>query len=500
MHRAALILLAALVSGPASAAQPEPIDDLQRLFIEDTVALIHPPSAEAGLRAKALMAAAARVRARSDFAQMRRLLAEARVVLAGGTWDADAQYLAALAPQPRHVVFDPTQPNEVRVALSYPAKPAAPAEVQPVYRAHAAAAGSAPVEYDRAADLPDGAYDLVLRVTRGGTTIGTSGSVRVFARRGVADDLARIAGRSSRLKLSPALAASLAWPGNLAATLDDRSRQAADFDWPAMLGRTEALLAEAEAGRNPLASAKGLQERHYASKVSHRIEPYKLFIPEAWDGKTALPLVVMLHGSNGDHNRPFASGRAVDQARARGWAVLAPMGYSPNSGWGNHMPVVLANGTMPEPRPSTIAGKVLPRNGVSPEPAEMDVLDALADVQAHYPIDKRRIYLAGNSMGGEGTWYLGERHPRLWAAIAPGAGAIDPAGYPYRRLGKLPVMAVHGDADPIISFAASADMISRLNKAGGKGELLRVSGGGHSSFDTVLPQIFDFFAKQERTP
>jgi pimeloyl-ACP methyl ester carboxylesterase len=178
--------------------------------------------------------------------------------------------------------------------------------------------------------------------------------------------------------------------------------------------------------------------------------------------------------------------------------VLAPMGYSPNGGWGNHLPVVLANGTMPAPRPSTIAGVVLPRDGVDPEPAEADVYDAIAAVRTAYPIDPRRIYLAGNSMGGEGTWHLAQRRPDLWAAAAPGAGAIAPTAYPYARLGKLPVLAVHGDKDDIISYAASAEMIERLNRAGGNGTLLTVPGGGHRSFEDVLDQVFAFFVSHAR--
>lgn len=510
MRTSTLIALALLSAAfRAQARQPEPIDDLQWLFIEDTVALIKPPSSGAGEQARQLMALAGKSRAVGDLGQMRAYLAQARVILAGGTWDKDAAFAHSLALFAKHRVIDPNEPFLVTVRQWYAAgSPAKRLEMRLGFRRNGSAEviwreraesdfadlfRSGYVMFPSPRDLPDGSYDLVLEARDGERVIGQAAHA-VWIVKNLRRDLAEIARRKAGLNSGRELSASLEWPANFAKTLDNRSRQPIDVDWRALLDRTLALAAEAEQGKDPRAFARGSHERHYASAVSHRIEPYRLFVPEQWDGKARLPLVVLLHGSNSNHNRPFASGKAAELARARGWAVMAPMGYSPNSGWGNHLPVVLANGTMPAPRPSTIAGVVQRKDGVDPEPAEADVLDALKAVRAAYPIDGSRIYLAGNSMGGEGTWHLAARHPGLWAAVAPGAGAIDPARFPYARLGSLPVLGVHGDSDEIISFAATKDMVERLNRAGGKGRMLAVPGAGHRAFDTVLDQIFDFFA------
>ncbi|MFM6933233.1 MAG: dienelactone hydrolase family protein [Novosphingobium sp.] len=513
--RAATLIAFALLSAalPVQAHQPDPIDDLQWLFIEDTVALIKPPSEGAGEQARQLMALAAKSREVGDQGQMRAYLAQARVILADGTWDEDAAFAHSLALFAKHRVIDPDEPFHVIARQWYVAATSAKrlelhvgfrrkGSTDIIWRMRAEPASAdlyhAGLQIPASPrDLPDGAYDLLIEARDGDRVIGQA-THAVWIVKHLRRDLAEIARRKTALKLGCDLAASLEWPANLARTLDDRSRQPIDVDWRALLDRTLALAAKAQAGTDPLRLARGSHERHYASAVSHRIEPYRLFVPEQWDGKVSLPLVVLLHGSNSDHNRPFASGKAVELARARGWAVMAPMGYSPNSGWGNHLPVVLANGTMPAPRPSTIAGVVQRKNGVDPEPAEADVLDALKAVRTAYPIDASRIYLAGNSMGGEGTWHLAARHPQLWAAIAPGAGAIDPPRFPYASLGRLPVLGVHGDADEIISFAATEDMIERLNRADGKGQMLAVPGAGHRAFDTVLDQIFDFFASHSK--
>ncbi|MFM5908523.1 MAG: dienelactone hydrolase family protein [Novosphingobium sp.] len=510
MRFAALTALLLALNAPALAAGPEPIDDLQRLFIEDTVALIQPPGADAGSRARALMDEAGAARASGDLSAMRRKLAEARVILGKGEWNADTALLHSLAIRPDRIVADPSRDLTVDVAQRFRAElPGGELRLtlglrgrgkpEIDWRVRVSKVSSDMIDSPVRLHLPltglaDGAHDLVLRASEGERELGVT-TLGLWIVAGLDRDLATLATAQAGRRRSRPVAMALAWPENLARTMNTRMRQPLEVDWRALLDRTLAL---AGSDDTAFARARGVLERFYPNSASHRIEPYRLFIPESWDGKSALPLVVLLHGSNADHTRTFASGKAVEAARKRGWALLSPMGYSPNSGWGNHLPVVLANGTMPAPRPSTINGVVLPRDGVTPEPAEVDVFEALADVQANYPVDPRRIYLAGNSMGGEGTWHLARKLPSLWAAVAPGAGAIDPAHYPYQRLGKLPVLAVHGDADAIISFAASAEMVDRLNRAGGKGELLRVAGGGHSSFDPSLDRIFDFFAKHSR--
>src|SRR5581483_11797950 len=45
-------------------------------------------------------------------------------------------------------------------------------------------------------------------------------------------------------------------------------------------------------------------------------------------------------------------------------------------------------------------------------PAQLDIAEkALDDVLEHFPVDRRRIYLTGISMGGFASWALALRHP-----------------------------------------------------------------------------------------
>jgi pimeloyl-ACP methyl ester carboxylesterase len=51
-----------------------------------------------------------------------------------------------------------------------------------------------------------------------------------------------------------------------------------------------------------------------------------------------------------------------------------------------------------------------------------DALEVLTQARERFSIDTNRVWLAGHSMGGHGTWSVGLHHPDRFAAIAPSAG------------------------------------------------------------------------------
>ena len=69
------------------------------------------------------------------------------------------------------------------------------------------------------------------------------------------------------------------------------------------------------------------------------------------------------------------------------------------------------------------------------------------------PVDTRRIYLTGLSMGGYGTWDLATRHPDWFAAAAPLCGGGDERQV--KRLVGLPVWAFHGEKDRAVPVERS---------------------------------------------
>ncbi len=88
-------------------------------------------------------------------------------------------------------------------------------------------------------------------------------------------------------------------------------------------------------------------------------------------------------------------------------------------------------------------------------------LDLLLDyVKNHYPVDEKRIYLTGLSMGGFGTWAWAAEKPETFAAIAPICGGGNPLNA--KRLSKLPIWVFHGDKDKVVPITLSQLMVTAL--------------------------------------
>lgn len=125
--------------------------------------------------------------------------------------------------------------------------------------------------------------------------------------------------------------------------------------------------------------------------------------------------------------------------------------------------------------------------------AEIDVFEVWRDVATHYDIDPERVYLTGMSMGGYGTWRLGQLYPDLFARAISWAGpptpyAIWPAPVPVtypqqnppmcprdeKRCGltlfdlmgnasNLPYLVIHGGADELVPFTGIEEWMSRAS-------------------------------------
>ena len=109
------------------------------------------------------------------------------------------------------------------------------------------------------------------------------------------------------------------------------------------------------------------------------------------------------------------------------------------------------------------------------------LIELLKKTMAERPIDPRRVYVAGVSMGGYGTWDLVQRFPDLFAAAMPccGGGDVQLA----ERLKGVPIWAFHGDRDGIVPFVRSRLMSAAIWRAGGNLRYTEFRGVGHNSWN-----------------
>lgn len=226
--------------------------------------------------------------------------------------------------------------------------------------------------------------------------------------------------------------------------------------------------------------------------------PYRLLSPEGASETDRRPLLLFLHGygERGDDNyrqlmhggKLFAS--ADFQAR-HGAFVLAPQ-----------CPAVKKLGT-DKPMTWSIAlrpTEATPSTGLDAAPSvAMQAARRLVDTLiSDLPIDPKRVYIAGLSMGGYGTWEMAAREPEFWAAAAPICGGGIPAWG--ERLHKLPLWAFHGDKDDAVPVVRSQEMIAAIKAVGGTPKYTEYPGVNHGSWTPTFqdPKVWDWMFAQKR--
>ena len=104
------------------------------------------------------------------------------------------------------------------------------------------------------------------------------------------------------------------------------------------------------------------------------------------------------------------------------------------------------------------------------------------------PIDKKRIYLTGFSMGGTGTWMLAMAAPDKFAAIAPVCGSR--IYWNTEILRNIPILMYHGDCDDVVPINESVNMLKSIHKNGGNAQLKICYGVGHNAWDYAYTDDF----------
>jgi predicted peptidase len=153
--------------------------------------------------------------------------------------------------------------------------------------------------------------------------------------------------------------------------------------------------------------------------------------------------------------------------------------------------------------PFIVIAPQCPWNTCWPELAEgLDQL--LLHCVSTLPIDHKRVYLTGLSMGGYGSWYLGALWPQRFAAIAPicGGGIIF-HGFPKRveRVKGTPVWAFHGALDESVPLSESQRLVDALRECGGTVRFTVYPDAAHDSWTPTYnnEELYSWFLSHRLT-
>lgn len=204
--------------------------------------------------------------------------------------------------------------------------------------------------------------------------------------------------------------------------------------------------------------------------------PYRLAVPAKIEEGRKYPLILFLHGAGerGDDNAKqlkhgVASILAGAEKLDEPCFLIAPQ--CPEELWWTDLD----------------AQKLRPLDAKGPNPRLEAVLALVADFSKTHPIDPKRFYVTGLSMGGFGTWDILGRVPEKIAAALPVCGGADPSLV--ARYKDVPIWAFHGDADPTVPVAATTDVIEALEKAGGKPKVTIYPGVKHDSWTATYGNL-----------
>jgi predicted peptidase len=217
--------------------------------------------------------------------------------------------------------------------------------------------------------------------------------------------------------------------------------------------------------------------------------PYQLLGPKSIEEGKVYPLVLCLHGAGGRGNDNKGRGsqafrelrRLVHRGKLNAFLLMpqCPKGKK----WVN---VEWRDG-------SYELDKV-------PQSDELKlVTELLKDVLAKRPVDKARIYVTGQSMGGFGSWDMVMRYPNLFAAAVPVCGSGDSRFT--AALVDMPIWAFHGAKDTTVPVSGSRDMVKALRELNNKRlKYTEYPDVGHNSWqptwkeEELIPWLF----KQKR--
>lgn len=200
---------------------------------------------------------------------------------------------------------------------------------------------------------------------------------------------------------------------------------------------------------------------------------YLVYVPKGWSRWKRAPLLVLCHGCR-QTPEEFAEGtRIAAHADANGWLVLLPRQKDSANAWRcwNWFDPATAGGS-----------------------GEAAIVAAMIrSVRRRYRADRHRVLVAGMSAGGALAAVLGLRHPKLVHAVAVHSGlACGAAASAFTAIGVMqrgpdrdveaiaareaavardhlpvPLLAIHGGADPVVSAVNAAMLVRQYLRLNG---------------------------------
>lgn len=221
--------------------------------------------------------------------------------------------------------------------------------------------------------------------------------------------------------------------------------------------------------------------------------PYRILLPENYDASKKYPLVFFLHGAGergNDNEAQLVHGSKLflDPVTRKNYPAIVVFPQCPKNSFWSNVDFKMENGkrefyfkTDGEP---TLAMKL--------------AQELLYSIQKEYPVNKKKIYAGGLSMGGMGTFEIVRRNPKLFAAAFPICGGANPATAP--QLKKVKWWVFHGAKDDVVPPSLSEKMVEALKGVKADVKFTLYPDANHNSWDAAFaePELLSWLFAQKK--
>lgn len=239
------------------------------------------------------------------------------------------------------------------------------------------------------------------------------------------------------------------------------------------------------------------QEQHYKQAQlvwQNDTLNYRILWPENFSEDASYPLVLFLHGAGergSDNQSQLVHGSSLfinSENRSKFPAIVIFPQCPKGDYWANVAVDRSEKGV--ELEFDTDKGPTRPLSLV---------MELLKEQLEKSYVDKERVYVAGLSMGGMGTFEILSRMPNTFAAAIPICGAGDEG-----LVGKyahIPMWIFHGAKDNVVSPLYSIEMVEAIVEAGGFPNFTLYENANHNSWDPAFdePDFLNWLFSKRRT-
>lgn len=223
------------------------------------------------------------------------------------------------------------------------------------------------------------------------------------------------------------------------------------------------------------------EKKTFTSTAGHQL-PYRILFPKNYDKTKKYPVLLFLHGAGErgtDNEKQLVHGSKlfIDPTNAEKYPAIVIFPQCSTEGYWSS--VGIDRSTSPIGLEFDYGKRVTPDLQAA--------IELLQNIIKTESADKTRIYVAGLSMGGMGTFEAVYRYPDLFAAAVPICGGADVDSYT-KKTSKIPFRVYHGAKDVVVDVKHSQQIVEKLKILDTSVEYIEYPEVNHNSWDNAFAE------------